>query len=782
MRARRLATAVLLAAGLCAATPGAASAAEVWMSGTTLAFLDDTNVSNDVTIVREPALYRITDTKATIVPRSDSPCTSVNTHEVTCPASDVDDVFAFLEAGADDLALTTSVPSTVCGGAGADELTGGAGDDGFIGGDGTDTLRGGGGADLLWAGRLGDLDCDAGTEPPPPDDTLDGGAGDDALFGDAGPDRLLGGDGRDRLLAMPGDDHLDGGADGDVMLGLEGRDELLGQGGPDILNGGDDADTLFAGADADELGTTVRWDPDGSAGSAPFRVIRDEGDDAMYGDGGDDLLVGGVAGPSKPLNIGVPPAQYAGLPPLDTAAFNGADTLQGGDGADTLTYLGRTSPVGVSLDNVRNDGGAGEGDQAAADVETVVGTPAADTLTAGPGPQTLDGADGPDVLDGGDGPDRLLGGGDEATDRLTGGPGDDELGGGSGNDALAGDAGVDRLNGGGGDDGLDGGPDGDDLRGGTGRDTLRGGTGGDRLDGEADADTADYADTTQPVRVDLADPRGDGVAGEDALAGVENVTGGAGPDTLRGDAAVNALTGGGGDDLLDGRGGADALSAGAGADALFARDGATDALACGAGSDFAVVDAADARSPVRGERCEHASTPRTGPALGRRVVLEPACAVPVRLAGARRAVPLAQRAAVPVGTRADTRRCRVRVVADAGRRRRQRVTVSRGVAAIGQPRARRPALELRLAASAPRCPRRSARVLRRLAVDGRGAFRVRGRRTWTAAGSAARRTAWVTEDRCDGTLTRVRRGRVTVQVRGSNRLRAVRGGGRLLVR
>jgi uncharacterized repeat protein (TIGR01451 family) len=51
-----------------------------------------------------------------------------------------------------------------------------------------------------------------------------------------------------------------------------------------------------------------------------------------------------------------------------------------------------------------------------------------------------------------------------------------------------------------------------------------------------------------------------------------------------------------------------------------------------------------------------------------------------------------------------------------------------------------------------------ARVIRRLWSNAKGRFRTKGR----FASAAVRGTLWVTEDRCDGTLTRVRRGVVAV--------------------
>jgi ferric-dicitrate binding protein FerR (iron transport regulator) len=50
-------------------------------------------------------------------------------------------------------------------------------------------------------------------------------------------------------------------------------------------------------------------------------------------------------------------------------------------------------------------------------------------------------------------------------------------------------------------------------------------------------------------------------------------------------------------------------------------------------------------------------------------------------------------------------------------------------------------------------------VIRKLRGNGRGRFRTRGR--YSAA--TVRGTDWTVEDRCDGTLTRVKRGRVSVR-------------------
>ena len=65
------------------------------------------------------------------------------------------------------------------------------------------------------------------------------------------------------------------------------------------------------------------------------------------------------------------------------------------------------------------------------------------------------------------------------------------------------------------------------------------------------------------------------------MAGIENVTGGSGNNSLTGDAGVNVLTGGGGNDTLDGGAGADTMIGGAGNDTYVvdnAGDVVTEAL------------------------------------------------------------------------------------------------------------------------------------------------------------------------------------------------------------
>ncbi|QPN62956.1 calcium-binding protein [Synechococcus sp. CBW1004] len=150
--------------------------------------------------------------------------------------------------------------------------------------------------------------------------------------------------------------------------------------------------------------------------------------------------------------------------------------------------------------------------------------------------------------------------GNSSANKLSGRDSDDWLDGMQGNDLLQGLAGHDTL------------------QGGIGNDTLVGGDGDDLLLGGDGLDTASWAGTTTPVRVDLSlqGPQDSG-AGLDTLLSVEHLLGGSGHDHLLGDEGGNRLEGGDGDDTLEGGGGNDTLVGGnhvGGDTASYARAGA----------------------------------------------------------------------------------------------------------------------------------------------------------------------------------------------------------------
>ena len=135
-------------------------------------------------------------------------------------------------------------------------------------------------------------------------------------------------------------------------------------------------------------------------------------------------------------------------------------------------------------------------------------------------------------------------------------------------------------------------------------------------------------------------------------------------------------------------------------------------------------------------------------------------------------MPLEDARQVPVGSFLDTTRGSVEMVSATGSgTRTQTGKFSAGLFQILQSRARaqKGLTELRLKGSSfNRCRARggragaaqlSRRAIRRLRANARGRFRTRGRHS----AATVRGTVWVTTDRCDGTLTQVKRGKVTVR-------------------
>jgi Ca2+-binding RTX toxin-like protein len=586
-----------------------------------------------------------------------------------------------------------------------------------------------------------------------------------------------------------------------VAEGGPGNDTLAGGGGPESLCGGPGNDTLNGGGGNDRLDFAC-VDP---------QEDQTPGSDTLNGGDGDDQLNGGPArAPQEP------------------------DVLIGGGGTDTADYSQRTAPLAIALDDVPADGEAGEGDDVAADVEVVIGGSDRDTLIGSAAANVLDGRNGDDTLAGGGADDRLEGGagndtmmGEGGGDALTGGEGDDALGGGDGNDnlsggggsdALAGDgdndtlaggAGIDRLDGGaggdtlnGGDVGLVGGDGGDQLNGGPGPDVLLGGPGDDRLDGgvgadqingEEGRDTLTYEDRTNPVTVTLNGLPDDGEDRENDNVGadVEVILGGTVWDTLTGDRDANTLSAGSGEDLITGNAGPDVLDGGDAPDLIRARDGDTDAVDCGGDGDLAIVDRGDT---VRGCTWIDQGGKRRLTVARSALVRVVRGTFGLRLPEAHRFFPLAEDVKIPIASTIDARGGEVRVATARNRAgARQEISVSEGVFSLRQGTGRRPVTMLRLTGGSFRgcggsssrgrgAQAQRAKPARRLRTrfdkPKRAPVKVRGRYSIGAAYG----TAWLTEDRCDGTLTRVKSGMVRVQDLVRHRTVTVRAGGRYLAR
>ena len=454
------------------------------------------------------------------------------------------------------------------GGTGNDTLNGLAGNDTLIGGAGADALDGGTGTDTasyegssaavtvsLVAGATntgGDAEGDTLSNI----ENLTGSAHWDVLNGDAGNNVLRGEAGNDRLRGADGADTLYGGTDNDRLWGDDGADTLYGDDGNDTLEGGDGDDTLNGGAGADILRGNAGRDTASYAGSSAAVTVSlaagatNTGGDAegdtlqqisnLTGSDHDDSLTGNSFG--NDLSGG------AGADTLSAGGGNdrliggaGADALDGGTGTDTVSYEGSSVAVTVSLAaGATNTGGDAEGDTIS-NIENLTGSAHWDVLNGDAGNNSLRGEVG--------------------NDRLRGADGNDTLDGGTGNDRLWGDDGNDRLFGGDGND---------TLEGGDGNDTLNGGAGADILRGNAGRDSVSYSSSAAAVTASLASGATStgGDAEGDTFAGISNLFGSDGNDSLTGNDFTNDLYGGDGNDTLDGGGASDRLFGGAGADTL----------------------------------------------------------------------------------------------------------------------------------------------------------------------------------------------------------------------
>jgi Ca2+-binding RTX toxin-like protein len=349
----------------------------------------------------------------------------------------------------------------------------------------------------------------------------------------AGNDTLLGGDGNDVLLGQRGNDSLDGGAGNDYLEGNEGNDSIHGGAGNDILIGDNsynfvgskdalplvlhgyelNPQTTAAPGVLPKRGAMVvplaflmpagvdTIDPFGSAlyegvrqsvllqGLTPytgadgrvqtvFAVIVPSvgghtdllpGNDSLFGDAGDDRLVGDTNALIAPFQSGLQGLlddlgnvsdRLAWLekvltPAPTTVARVGSDTLDGGDGNDML--IGDDNLVLAASAGTTGDLPAGLA-QAADDLEDGVNA-FANKVKGKPGAASF--TNGADTLSGGDGNDLLIGDSNVAIGLALEGPigspgsgwlcnvrldslsiqgGQDTLSGDSGNDQLIGDS------------------------------------------------------------------------------------------------------------------------------------------------------------------------------------------------------------------------------------------------------------------------------------------------------------------------------------------------------
>ncbi len=519
-------------------------------------------------------------------------------------------------------------------------LVGGLGDDHILGGDGQalifgDTLR-----DTTVVAAGADETCRAGvpvaSDPVPEATTGAGGDGNDLILGGAGVDTVSAGGASDRVLTygsadllcgQEGTDVLFGGDADDALWGGSGNDRGYGEAGADLVFGNTGADTLYGQADADvmEGNDGTDWVSGGDADDRVYGGTRAEGradvDDDLYGDNGEDVVIGDNGTeelPAVPYDLDGTPASAGG----DDRVHGGAedDTAYGGLGDDVLNGNAGDDHLEGNNDSDTVHGNDGE--------DHVVGGSFQESDTAGVGrPDTGDflyGDAGPDLLTGDNAVLVLVAADDDTTEvtrnrgfglrhavtllDLGAGPapgtsGHDFVSGGDGQDVAYGQGGDDRVKGDADDDYAEGGPGTDWLEGNLDDDDLVGGSStpgsgtGDATQGQPDASDAVFGGPgddvglgdngqvlrpgvgTTPTRATVRlgstagvamAPRlaemwdraaGSGYLGNPSLTrfGDDQLSGGEGVDVLWGQDGDDAVSGGAHDDYAEGNGGADTI-------------------------------------------------------------------------------------------------------------------------------------------------------------------------------------------------------------------------------
>ncbi len=287
--------------------------------------------------------------------------------------------------------FTDSIPTTIAGGDGNDNLAGGTGSETLLGGDGNDSIDGNGGNDLALLG-----------------------AGDDTFIWDPGDgsDTLEGQDGTDTMVfnGANASEQVDLSANGNRLdffrtqgritmdtVGVE-RVDFNALGGADLVTVND-----LTGTDVSSVNVDLAGTPGGTTGDGQADQV------IVNGTNGNDTI--NVSGDAS----GVAVTGLAARVAIQHQEPNDGLTVNGRDGNDTIS----AATLAAQAITLTLEGGAGD-----------------DTIAGGKGVETLLGGDGDDSIDGNGGNDAaFLGAGD---DTFVWDPGD-------GSDTIEGEDGADTM-------------------------------------------------------------------------------------------------------------------------------------------------------------------------------------------------------------------------------------------------------------------------------------------------------------------------------------------------
>ncbi|MSU57003.1 MAG: calcium-binding protein [Pedosphaera sp.] len=277
--------------------------------------------------------------------------------------------------------------------------------DNLTGSDNANTIHGMGGGDLIHGAGGPDVIYGDFAEATGPNlaigdaDTIYGDAGDDTIFGQADNDKLYGGDDVDMLDGGEGDDELDGGNGVDTLVGGEGNDYLFTTDllSPDFLDGGPGTNRLSA--DYSEQTVPLRFTvgtnngmtfPDGDS----FTNIQTLGT-LTSGSGNDIIRLAASQEPAyfnKTINAGAGNdlvfADWRGTYQIGNSSLRTSDSVNGGDGNDTLSFEQSIGSVTVSLTSGTLGGAATN--MTMSGFENVIGSRFIDNLTGDAGPNIID--------------------------------------------------------------------------------------------------------------------------------------------------------------------------------------------------------------------------------------------------------------------------------------------------------------------------------------------------------------------------------------------------------
>jgi Ca2+-binding RTX toxin-like protein len=388
-----------------------------------------------------------------------------------------------LMGGSALLGTGNALDNSILGNGNANTLDGGTGNDSIDGGGGNDSVLGGLGNDTL-VGSFGNDTLDGGAG----NDTLDGGVGNDCLFGGVGADSMVGGTGNDSFYvdntgdvvseaASQGTDYIYSSVDYTIPANVDGlvltgtanlnatggkasNDSLVGNAGNNTLTGLGGNDTLMGG----EIIKSQNGGYDDTLGGNDT-LLGGDGNDSLIGGPGVDSLVGGLGNDTYEISYDyrVLVNNTAALYALTTdKVINGDYVFQNDPSNPALGILWQV----VDQTNLNNAAGyANTGRTGVSAPGFPSGFESTDVILEGAAPLT----DGIDLVrssatfnlatNGANvenlaliGSDNVSGTGNALDNVLTGNISNNSLDGGLGNDTLDGSFGSDTLIGGGGND------------------------------------------------------------------------------------------------------------------------------------------------------------------------------------------------------------------------------------------------------------------------------------------------------------------------------------------